>query len=129
VEWEVHHRIAFHFGALLGMGYIELDPRNLIVVPRHPCDLHLLLGHLDDFRSFNVDVLKELRRWGGECWGGDGNFMLKPGEIEEQIKADRLWLRLHLARPRKWDDMTVHDKVALAHLIRTELPLVHAEAA
>ncbi len=129
VEWEVHHRIAFHFGALLGLGYIELDVRNLYVIPRHSADLHLLLGHLDDFRSFNVDVIQDLKRWGGELWGGHGKLPLDHDATKAAITSDPGWLRKHLARPRSWNDMTEHDKRALAHLIRTELPLVHQEVA
>ena len=127
VEWEVHHRIAFHFGALLDLGYIELDTRNLYVIPRYTADLHLLLGHLDDFRSFNIDVVSDLKRWGGELWGGKGKLPTDHDTTKASVINDHDWLRKHLARPRSWGAMTDHDKRALAHLIKTELPLVHQE--
>lgn len=126
VHWEGHHEIAFHIGAMLGLGYIELDARNIVVIPRAPVDLHLFGGHYDDFKSFNINVRAFLKKWGGELWGGTGSFMLTP-EAEAAIKADSEWQVGHLHRPRPFSLWTQHEKNAAIHLIETRLPLSHHE--
>ena len=120
--WEVHHDIPFHLGVLLDRGYIELDTRNLIVVPRAPIDIHLVVAHLDDFRSFNPNVRAELRRWCGFLYGGKG-----PIFDVALILADPFWRRAHLHRPRPWHEMTDHDKAAVENLIDERLPIRHVE--
>lgn len=50
---EVHHCIPFNENPAL-----ELDPDNLITLRR---DIHLLVGHLNSFRSYNVDVKADAR--------------------------------------------------------------------
>lgn len=116
--WEVHHEIPFHLGVLLGRGYIELDTRNLIVAPRGPIDLHLVVCHLDDFKSFNPDVAHDLKTWGGALYGGIGDMT----PIVE-VQASPIWQRKHLHRPKPWDQMTEFDKKAVTHLIDTRLPI------
>ena len=40
------------------MFWLELDPRNLLTLCIGPdCEHHVLLGHLDDYESFNPKVL------------------------------------------------------------------------
>lgn len=122
--WEVHHKIPFHLGVLLGRGYIELDPRNLIVVMREPIDYHLLVGHLDDFKSWNIEVVKELALYGGKLYGGTSD-----GWPEVEIRSNEAWQGKHLHRPRPWKEMTDLDKNAVRTLIDQRLPIVAAVAA
>lgn len=49
---EVHHKIPVHIAPEL-----ELDPDNLITLCDSYC--HLVLGHLMDYKSWNIDVDKD----------------------------------------------------------------------
>jgi 5-methylcytosine-specific restriction endonuclease McrA len=51
----VHHKQPFHLAPRL-----ELDPSNLITLCRPH---HLLVGHLEDWKSYNVDVEKDAATW------------------------------------------------------------------
>src|SRR5215471_21747477 len=58
-QLNVHHMFPFHFVVICGRPDLELDPRNLITLCTEPrLEHHLLLGHLDDFESYNPDVKK-----------------------------------------------------------------------
>lgn len=52
---EVHHKQPFHMHPEL-----ELDPKNLIVLCRR---CHLLVGHLDDWQSYNPSVKSDASDW------------------------------------------------------------------
>ena len=52
---EVHHVIPFHV-----MPELELEPANLISLCWRD---HFLVGHLCDWRSYNVDVFADARAW------------------------------------------------------------------
>jgi 5-methylcytosine-specific restriction protein A len=57
-ELEVHHIRPFHLHPEL-----ELDPSNLIVLTEHASfNAHFWIGHLGDWRSFNVDVIADAAR-------------------------------------------------------------------
>jgi len=58
---EVHHIKPFHLHPNL-----ELDPGNLITLcenNKDGSDCHLLFGHLGNFKSFNVNVVKDAALW------------------------------------------------------------------
>lgn len=95
-ELEAHHIWPFHFCVLVGRPDLELDLRNLITLARAPVDVHLLLGHLDDFRSSNLDVAKDCIEWHGRS--------------EAEIKADTLWQDKHAARMPPWGEWTDAEK-------------------
>jgi hypothetical protein len=80
---QVHHIFPFHYCVLLGWPDLELDQRNLITL----CETesghveenhHLLIGHLDDFKSSNLDVVNDAKK----------TFS---GMTADQIKADPRW--------------------------------------
>ena len=63
---QVHHKFPFHCCIALGRPDLELDDRNLITL----CEkegaggsCHLRFGHLDNFKSFNVDVFEDAAIW------------------------------------------------------------------
>ena len=93
---EAHHVRAFHLCALVGRPDLELDLRNLITLARHPVDPHLLLGHLDDFRSYNPDVADDCVTW--------------HGKTDAEIKDDPRWRAKHAERPKVWADWTDREK-------------------
>src|SRR5260221_9666156 len=63
---QVHHIIPFHFCILLGRPDLELDHRNLATLcEREQTNHHLLLGHLDSFKSSNPNVRADTKRYLG----------------------------------------------------------------
>lgn len=106
---EVHHIVPFHLCVLLGLGYAELDPRNLIVLPRMKEDIHLLIGHLGTFKSWNPHVVAMFTKYGKMT--------------ADEIQADHDWQTAHMHRPRDWEDMTDHDKKATERLIHKLCPI------
>jgi 5-methylcytosine-specific restriction endonuclease McrA len=79
---QVHHIKPFHLHPLL-----ELDPHNLITL----CEVagrehHLLLGHLDDWESYNEHIREDVKRF--------------HHKTEKQIRADPYWQKRILQRPQ-----------------------------
>lgn len=108
----VHHVVPFHFCVLLGRGYAELDPRNVVVLSRAPIDYHLLLGHLDDWQSFcPPSMLQRI-----------ANDNLLGHMKADEIRADPLWQHMVSLRPRCWKDMTELDKKGIITLIDLMCP-------
>jgi hypothetical protein len=111
---QVHHCFPFHFAILLGRPDLELDPRNLIglcetekgiILPCH----HVLLGHLDLFKSYNAHVREDAaHRYHG--WSA------------AQIKACPVWQAMVASRPKLWQDMTDEDKRAMRAAMDRLLP-------
>lgn len=54
---QVHHIKPFNLHPEL-----ELDPKNLITLCSDP-QCHLLMGHLDSFKSYNVNVIEDATRF------------------------------------------------------------------
>jgi hypothetical protein len=78
---QVHHIKPFHLHPKL-----ELDPKNLITLcEADGRDHHLLLGHLDEWESYNVNVRDDVKRY--------------RNKTAAQIKADAHWQKLVLNRP------------------------------
>jgi 5-methylcytosine-specific restriction endonuclease McrA len=78
---QVHHIKPFHL-----FPELELDPNNLITL----CELkgrdhHLLLGHLDDWESYNPNVRRDVKRF--------------HNENAQQIRANPAWEQEMEARP------------------------------
>jgi hypothetical protein len=78
---QVHHIKPFHLHPDL-----ELDPNNLITL----CELkgrdhHLLLGHLDDWESYNPNVRQDVKRF----------YKMS----DSQIRADPVWQKEERQRP------------------------------
>lgn len=108
---QVHHRAPFHFCIRSGRPDLELDPRNLISLgetehnspaPNH----HLLLGHLDDFKSYNLDVAADCETFRG----------MSTAEIE----ADPRWTAKEHARPL--DEITDDELAAFRAMLDATLP-------
>ncbi len=78
---QVHHIKPVHLHPQL-----ELDPNNLITLCEvKGRDHHLLIGHLDEWESFNVNVLEDAKR---HC-----------NKSADQIKADPTWQKAVARRP------------------------------
>ncbi len=78
---QVHHIKPFHLHPNL-----ELDPRNLITLCERPGrDHHLLIGHLDEWESYNVNVRDDAKRYHGKS--------------ADQIRANATWQKEVAKRP------------------------------
>lgn len=99
---QVHHIFPFHYCIALDRPDLELDQRNLITLCEDEADHpgenhHLLVGHLDDFQSSNLDVVADAKT----------TFF---GMNAEHIRSDRSWLMKEAARLKPLDKMTQQDK-------------------
>lgn len=108
---QIHHRFPFHYCVALGRPDLELDMRNLITLcewktpsPNH----HLLVGHLDDFQSSNLEVAEDAVTFRGMS--------------ETQIRKDPRWIEKVKRRLVPLDQMTKKDKTAFEKRMTTTLP-------
>jgi hypothetical protein len=62
VAVQVHHIFPFHYCVHFGRPDLELDERNLVTLCSGGSNHHLLLGHLDDFESADLAVVRHARR-------------------------------------------------------------------
>jgi hypothetical protein len=109
---QIHHRFPFHYAIALGRPDLELDPRNLITLcewPSHPSpDHHLLIGHLENFQSSNLDVAEDAITFRGMS--------------AAEIKKDKRWIKKVASRLTPLDKMTAKDKKAFTHRMNATFP-------
>jgi hypothetical protein len=109
---QVHHRQPFHYCVLAGRPDLELDPRNLVTLCESEgkdasADHHLLLGHLDDFQSYNPSVWEHATE-------------TYHAHTKEQIQADAAYQAMLKQRPKTWPEMSDAERAAFrAHLDAT----------
>jgi hypothetical protein len=110
---QVHHIFPFHFCVELGRPDLELDGRNLVTLcesekgdaaPNH----HLLLGHLGNFQSANLDVLEDVKTYFDKT--------------AAEIKADPAWLARKKKRVPFLDAMTQAEKDDLLDKMNKRFP-------
>ena len=81
VGLNVHHIRPFHL-----FPELELDPNNLITLCQvKGRDHHLLIGHLDNWSSYNLNVRPDSKRYANES--------------AKEIKANPSWQKEEMARP------------------------------
>ncbi|MDA8413007.1 MAG: hypothetical protein M0023_04375 [Desulfobacteraceae bacterium] len=111
---QVHHRFPFHYVIALGRPDLELDPRNLISLCESEKGIeddnhHLLIGHLDDFKSSNMTVSDDV--------------ILFAGLTKEQISSDERWLLKKKIRLKLLDQMMDEDKAEFIQRMNEMFPL------
>jgi len=95
----VHHQFPFHYVVACGRPDLELDPRNLVTLCTRPGrQHHLLLGHLDDWESYNPVVNSFIKKFAGKS--------------SADIHAAAVWNRAAGKRPKHLDQMTEAEKAA-----------------
>ena len=110
---QVHHIFPFHYCVSLGRPDLELDKRNLTVLcetskSKKTDDHHLLVGHLDNFESFNSNVKQD--------------ELTYKGLTAEQIRSNPAWSASVLHRMKPLNEMTQDDKNQLFNLINQTFP-------
>ena len=113
-ELQVHHIFPFHYCVALGRPDLELDQRNLITLcenkkDRHGLDHHLLIGHLDDFQSSNLDVVKDART----------TFYSMSAE---NIRKDPRWEKKEKTKLKPLDTMSQREKNAFTANMNSRFP-------
>lgn len=105
---QVHHCFDFHEAVLLGRPDLELDPRNLITLCEGPLQHHLLIGHLDDFRSYNPAVREDV-------------LTFAPLDALS-VRVSPIWRAKHDTRPKPWDEWTEEQKQSVRADLDEQLP-------
>ena len=113
---QVHHIIPFHVVIALGRPELELDERNLMTLCENEegvetQDHHLLLGHFNDWESFNYIVEQDSLK----------TFHSMP---DAQIKANVKWKKEKTTKPKHFDKMTLVEKDELTKYINKRFPLL-----
>jgi hypothetical protein len=111
---QVHHIFPFHYCVALGRPDLELGDRNLITLCEDEAgkpgqNHHLLIGHLDDFKSPNVRVSQDAAE----------TFF---GMTAADIKADHRWLLEKASRLKPLDQMTDEDKKDFTQAMNAAFP-------
>jgi len=113
---QVHHIFPFHYCIALGRPDLELDDRNLVTLceseeGKPAPDHHLLIGHLDDFKSSNLAVVLDATQ-------------TYYGMSAEDIRGDHRWLSAVAAKLKPLDKMTDEDKAAFVAAMNARFPLL-----
>jgi hypothetical protein len=111
---QVHHIFPFHYCRLLGRPDLELEPRNLITLCEDEAgrpgeNHHLLVGHLDDFQSSNLEVEHDATK----------TFL---GMAAAAIRVDPRWVAEHAARLPHIGVMTAKDKESFKAAMNAAFP-------
>jgi hypothetical protein len=114
VAVQVHHVFPFHYCVELGRPDLELDDRNLITLcetEKHESDdnHHLLVGHLDDFQSSNLDVRQ------------DAGVTFR-GMTGAQIRASAIWKQKEASKLKHLPQMSPEDKAAFKAKMNATYP-------
>lgn len=107
---QVHHTLPpFDYCEAIGRPDLELDERNLFTLCEIPgVDHHILIGHLDDFKSWNPDFMTNHLRW--------------KGMTSDQIRQDPLWQHLHQTKPPHVRQMSPQQIQDLRKLVDKLMP-------
>jgi hypothetical protein len=110
-QLNIHHKFPFHYVVLCERPDLELDPRNLITLcVHHDNEHHVLLGHLDDYESYNPNVLEFAKNYSGLTG--------------QQIRADLTWQKSVASRPKHFDEMSEADKAAFKAMLDATFPIM-----
>lgn len=93
---------------LVGRPDLELDPRNLLTLCIRPdCEHHVLLGHLDDYESYNPKVLGFVKAYAASPTGKSGRIQRSAGVPPASSPGEDV-LKTQIPLP----DGTAQDKIA-----------------
>jgi putative sterol carrier protein len=108
-QLNIHHKFPFHYVVLCGRPDLELDPRNLLpLCVRHDCEHHVLLGHLDDYESYNPRVLEFVKKYSGRT--------------NRQIHGNAAWQKAAAQKPKPLDQMSLAEKDAFKKMLDGKFP-------
>jgi hypothetical protein len=112
-QLNVHHMYPFHYVVLCGRPDLELDPRNLMTLcTRKDREHHVLLGHLDDYESYNPDVEQFVQTFAAQS--------------NQQIRVNSGFQRAAAQKPKHLDQMTAAEKAAFKAMLDAKFPPIPA---
>jgi hypothetical protein len=129
LKLNVHHQIPFHYVTALNRPELEVEVSNLITLcVDHDDQHHLLIGHLDSFKSYNADVLTDVKKY----WNmnrsqimNDREYRVKqknrPPPVDKMTPKQKDNLKKYL--DKRFPDTGVHAYTRLAKRKRDELHL------
>jgi hypothetical protein len=107
---EAHHIQPFHFCIMAGRPDLELDERNLITLcESENNNHHLLIGHNNDFRSSNPNVIEDCIKF--------------KNLNESQIKLNEEWIAEEKNKPKELNEMSDEDKIKFKKMLDEKYPL------
>jgi hypothetical protein len=114
---EVHHMFPFHYVVKLGRPDLELDEENFVTLCEDKAhDHHLLVGHLDDWKSYDSPGIPPLP-------SQLNAFIAKyHNKSAIAIKADATFQQAHAGKPPHLDKMTAVQKSILRQLLDHQMP-------
>ncbi|HLX96758.1 MAG TPA: hypothetical protein VKU37_13525 [Verrucomicrobiae bacterium] len=74
----------------------------------HDCEHHVLLGHLDDYESYNPQVLEFVKKY--------------TGLTGQQIRDDAAWQKAAAKKPKHLDQMSATEMDAFKKMLDAEFP-------
>ena len=108
----VHHIFPFHYVVLCGRPDLELDFRNLVTLCADPQrEHHLLLGHLDDYESFDPQLKRFIHTYYGLS--------------QQQIRETSTWCKAHANKPHHLDQMSEEQKSAFKMMLDAKFPQIN----
>lgn len=108
-QLNIHHKFPFHYVVLCQRPDLELDPRNLLTLcAYHDCEHHVLLGHLDDYESYNPRVLEFVKKYSDMT--------------SRQIRADAAWQETAAKKPKHLDQMSATEMDAFKKMLDAKFP-------
>jgi hypothetical protein len=108
-QLNIHHKFPFHYVVLCQRPDLELDPRNLLTLcVHHDCEHHVLIGHLDDYESYNPCVLEFVKEYSGLTG--------------QQIRDDAAWQKAAASKPKHLDLMSATEIDAFKTMLDAEFP-------
>jgi 5-methylcytosine-specific restriction protein A len=113
---QVHHCFPFHYAVKLGRPDLELDQRNLITLCETNSkiktdDHHLLIGHLDDFKSSNLNVKQDAKTTFHNM-------------KDNEIRLNKKWLADVVNKLKPLNKMTDQDKKDFTELMNKTFPKI-----
>ena len=111
---QVHHIFPFHYAIALGRPDLEFDFRNLITLCQSQDgekeqNHHLLIGHLNDFRSSNLNVRSDVEKY--------------KNKTMNEIKEDKDWLIEQRNKLTPLDRMSDQEKQEFKDLMDKIFPI------
>lgn len=107
---QIHHIFPFHFCVSTGRPDLELDDRNFMPLCENELkqNHHLLIGHLDNFESYNPDVKKDIITY--------------KNKTNHEIQSDADWQDKRDKRPKPLSKMTDAEKKDFKKMLDEKLP-------
>lgn len=110
-DLQIHHMFPVSYVRALGRPELELDDRNFMTL----CETesgsdaqnhHLLIGHLDDWKSMNQNVMADAKKY--------------VNKKAQDIKQDQHWKQEKAGKPKPASELTASERAHILSLIEAK---------